>query len=193
MNAVTNASLANSGLLPSTIVSFATIANPYKGKPIKKRRQFLDKVHIDIVFGDFVALGGHRYALLLLDVATRYCWLYRMFSLSSTSITSALELFKSDTGRLPHRFHYNFDRKLIGGNALRWILSNGSNIISDPAGRQSLNGLSEHMWCTIIQMAQAFITKKQFGREFWYFAVRHAAMMLNQVPGRLGLKLTTLF
>ena len=42
-------------------------------------------------------------------------------------------------------------------------------------------------------MAQAFITEKQVGQEFKYFAVRHAAMMLNQVPGRLGLKLTTPF
>ena len=42
-------------------------------------------------------------------------------------------------------------------------------------------------------MARSFITEKQFGQEFWYFAVRHAAMMLNQLPGRLGLKLTTPF
>ena len=42
-------------------------------------------------------------------------------------------------------------------------------------------------------MARAFITEKQVGREFWYFTVQHAVMMLNQVPGRLGLKLTTQF
>ena len=42
-------------------------------------------------------------------------------------------------------------------------------------------------------MARAFITEKQLGREFWYFAVRHAAMMLNQFLGRLGLKITTPF
>ena len=42
-------------------------------------------------------------------------------------------------------------------------------------------------------MARAFITETQVGQELWYFAVRHAAMMLNQVPGRLGLKLTTPF
>ena len=42
-------------------------------------------------------------------------------------------------------------------------------------------------------MVREFITDNQFGREFWYFEVRHAAMMLNQVPGRLGLKLTTPF
>ena len=43
LTAETNASLVNSGLLLSTIGSFATIANPPKGKPIKKRRQLLEK------------------------------------------------------------------------------------------------------------------------------------------------------
>ena len=42
-------------------------------------------------------------------------------------------------------------------------------------------------------MVREFITEKQVGQEFWYLAVRHAAMMLNQVPGQLGLKLTTSF
>ena len=54
-------------------------------------------------------------------------------------------------------------------------------------------GLAEHTWRTIIQMTRLFITENQVGREFWYFAVRNAAMMLNQVPVRLGLKLTTQF
>ena len=35
----TNESLINSGLLSSTVGSFATIADPPKGKPIKKRRR----------------------------------------------------------------------------------------------------------------------------------------------------------
>ena len=78
LTAATNASLLKSGLLPSTIGSFAIIANPPKGKRIKKRRQFLDKVRMDIIFDDCVALGGNRYALLLADVATRYCWIYGM-------------------------------------------------------------------------------------------------------------------
>ena len=74
---------------------------------------------MDIVFDDCVDLGGHSYSLILVDIATRYCWIYGMSSFSSTSITSALELFKSDAGRLPHRFHSDFDRKLIGRNTLR--------------------------------------------------------------------------
>ena len=45
----------------------------------------------------------------------------------------------------------------------------------------------------MIQMARAFITNNQVGRELWYFTVRHAAMMLNQVPSQLGLKMTIPF
>ena len=152
LTAATNASLVNSGLLPSTIGSFATIASPTKGNPIKKRCQFLEKVHMDIVFTDCAALRGHRYDLLLVDMTKRYCWLYGMSSLASTSITPALELFKADAGCLPHRFHSNFDRKLIDGNSLRWILSNDSDIIADTSGRQSSNGLVERTWLTSIQM-----------------------------------------
>ena len=148
---------------------------------------------MDIVFGDCVALGGHKYALLLVDVDTRYCWLNGMSSLSSTYITSALEQFKEDSGLIPQCFYSDFDSKLMGGNSLWWILLNSSNIIAAPARRQSSNGFAEHTWRTLIQMLRAFITENQVGRELWYFAVRHAKMMLNQVPGRLGLKLTTLF
>ncbi len=42
-------------------------------------------------------------------------------------------------------------------------------------------------------MARAYITEKQVGSEFCFFAVAHAARMINQVPGRLGQKLTTPF
>ena len=158
LTAETNTILVNSGLLPSNIGYFATTVNPIKVNTIKKRRNYLERVNMDIVFGDCVDLGRHRYALLLVDVATRYCWLYGMSSLSSMSITSALEQFKAGAGCQPHRFHSDFDRKLIGENDLRWIISNGSNIISAPTGSQSTNGLEECTWHTLIQTSREFIT-----------------------------------
>ena len=42
-------------------------------------------------------------------------------------------------------------------------------------------------------MARAFINETQVRRVLWYFAVHHAAMMLNQVPELRGLKLTKPF
>ncbi|KAL7525050.1 hypothetical protein ACHAWF_001186 [Thalassiosira exigua] len=42
-------------------------------------------------------------------------------------------------------------------------------------------------------MARAYVTEKQVGREYWFFAVAHSANIINQVPGRLSKKLTTPF
>lgn len=187
-----NASLLAGGELPPTIGDFASITMPNRGKPITKRRKFLDKVHMDIVFGDCMALGGFRYALLLVDVSTRYTWLYGMATVSSADIIQALEAFRADTGTHPKTYHADFDQKLIGGSALRYI-NKHSRIIAAPARRQSSNGLVESTWKTIVRMARAYITEKQVGREFWFFAIRHAALMINQVPGRLGRRLTTPF
>ena len=59
-----NAKLISTGELPVNLGSFATITNPPAGKPSRRRRQYLDKVHMDIVFGGCLSLSGFRYALI---------------------------------------------------------------------------------------------------------------------------------
>ena len=76
-----------------------------------------------------------------------------MSSLTSNHVISALEAFRADANGVPKKFHSDFDKKLIGGKALKWILTNKSNIIAAPAGRQSSNGLVERTWRTVVQMA----------------------------------------
>ena len=91
------------------------------------------------------------------------------------------------------KYHSDFDKKLIGGKTLRWINTTNSKIIAAPAKHQSSNGHTERTWCTIFEMSRAYITEKQVGCEFWYFAIKHTAQMLNYIPGRLGRKLTCPF
>ncbi len=70
-------------------------------------------MHLDIVYGDCVALGGFRYAMVLVDVSTRYCWVYGLTSLTSADIITAFDSFKSALhGRTPKKFHADFDKKL---------------------------------------------------------------------------------
>jgi hypothetical protein len=114
-----------------------------------------------------------------------------MQALTSTEIISSLNSFTSLAGTVPRCFHSDFDQKLIGGKTRKWILESGSRIIATPSNRQSSNGLVERTWQTMVRMARAYITEKQVGREFWFYAIRHAAQMINQVPGRMGRKLTS--
>jgi hypothetical protein len=96
-------------------------------------------------------------------------------------------------GGTPKTYHSDFDQKLIAGKARQWILESKSRIIASPAHRQSSNGLVERTWQSIMWMAHAYITQKQVGREIWYYAIKHAAHMINQVPGWLNRKLTSPF
>ena len=105
---------------------------------------------MDIVYGDCLSLGGFCYALLIVDVDTRYTWLYGLTSLTSAHIVSALESHRSDAGSIPKKYHSDFDHRLIGGQALRWIKTNKSKVVAANTGWQSSNGLVERTWRTLV-------------------------------------------
>jgi hypothetical protein len=42
-------------------------------------------------------------------------------------------------------------------------------------------------------MAKAYLTKKQMPRSYWFFAITHAAWMMNAIPGKFGDRLALPF
>ena len=103
------------GEFPPSLGSFATIPKANRGKALNKQNCFyLDAVHMDIEFGDCLFVGGFKYALVLVDRATRYNWTFGLKSLSSESILSALRLFRASAGGLARCFYCDCDAKLFG-------------------------------------------------------------------------------
>ena len=45
----------------------------------------------------------------------------------------------------------------------------------------------------MVHMARAYLTKKQMPCSFWFYAVTHAARMMNAIPGKFKDHLTLLF
>ena len=86
-----------------------------RGKVLPPSKKYLDKVHMDIVYGDVISKLGFCYGLLLIDRATKYIWFYGLKSLSSDNIIAALEQFQADAGGLPTEFRCDCDQKLLGG------------------------------------------------------------------------------
>ena len=83
------------GKFPMSLGSFATIPKAKRGAPLDRTSyRFLDAIHMDIAFGDCVSVGGYRYALILVDRATRYNWAFGLKNLSSQ------RLFVSSVRRL---------------------------------------------------------------------------------------------
>ena len=94
-----NGKWVDGGEFPSSLGSYATILKAKRGGTLDCMRYlYLDAVHMDIAFGDCVAVGGYCYALILVDHATRYNWTFGLKTLSSANIVLALCLFRAAAG-----------------------------------------------------------------------------------------------
>ena len=87
-----------------------------------------------------------------------------------------------DAGVVPHRIYTNFDQKFLEGETTHWIHSNHGKLYGVPVGHQNQNGLVERSWQTLCSMSSAYITDMQMPRAFWFWAIRHAAQVMNCVP-----------
>jgi hypothetical protein len=79
--------------------SYATIPKVACGGPITREQFFfLDHVNVDIAFGDCVLVGGFRYALIFVDRAIHYNWVFGLKDLLADSILMAFRLFRANAG-----------------------------------------------------------------------------------------------
>mmetsp|Transcript_21148 Transcript_21148/g.26890 ORF Transcript_21148/g.26890 Transcript_21148/m.26890 type:complete len:438 (+) Transcript_21148:1038-2351(+) len=162
--------------------------------PITKPEKFGDVVHFDIVYGLGTAIGGYRYALWLVDRATRYVFEYPLKTLQEDELLKAIQLFRRDCGgRLPSRMIADRDFKLIRGKMAEFL--EGINWDADmaramgqcsvsgaPTGRQNQNGLAEIKWKHVMNMVRNWLTSNYLPKTFWYFALRAAAQVSNYMP-----------
>ena len=182
------------GEFPMSLGSYATIPKAKCGLPLDRTvYRYLDAVHMDIAFGDCVSVGGYRFALILVDRATRYNWAFGLKTLSSSCILSALRLFRAAAGSLARCFYCDCDPKLFGMAISEYLIDNQSKVVAAPAKRQSSNGLVESHWKIMVHMARAYLTEKQMPRAFWFYAIVHAARMMNAIPGKIHGRLASPF
>jgi hypothetical protein len=90
---------------------------------------------MDIVSSNCLSLGGYRYTLVLVDAVAVYCWVYGMPSVSPPIVVARPEAFRSDAGGVSHKFHSDFNKKLIVSATFRWIRVANSCIIIANTGR----------------------------------------------------------
>ncbi len=186
--------LIDTGEFPISLGSYTTIPKAPHCKLIDQMRSYyLDIVHVDIAFGDCASVGGYKYASVFVNHATRYNWTFGLKSLEHDDIIAAFLAFRDEAGSLACQFRCDCDEKLFGSSIWSILHSNKSLIVSSPAGRQSGNGLIEAHWKIMVHMSRAYLTEKQMPRSFWSYAIRHAARMMNVIPGKYKGKLASPF
>jgi hypothetical protein len=66
-----------------------------------------------------------------------------------------------------------------------YLIDNKLKVVAAPTKRQSSNGLVESHWKIMVHMARAYLTEKQMPQAFWFYAIIHAACMMNAIPGKI--------
>ena len=93
----------------------ASIPKAARGKSINRLpSKYLNIVHVDIAFGDWVSVRGYKFALIFVDQATHYNWTFGLKSLQHNDIQAAFFAFRNKAGALAHQFQCNCDEKLFG-------------------------------------------------------------------------------
>jgi len=152
--------------------------------------QLGDIVHMDIIFGSGKAIGGAKYALFLVDRATRHKFIYPLQNLTE-DILSSLKLFTKEIGRQPKLIRTDFDHKLIGQKTLALFADQRTTIESAPPDQQNENGLCERNWRSILRMSRSWLASALLPSEFWWYAMKRATEVSNYLPIKINNSLTT--
>jgi hypothetical protein len=133
--------------LLTSIGAYTTIPKAPWGKPIDRTQsKYLDVVHLDIVFGDCVLVGGFKYALISVDRTSHYNWCFGLKSPHHEDILAAFLVFCAEAGHLAEQFRCDCNEKLFGSNILSFLHTDHSSIVARLAGCQSANGLVKPHW-----------------------------------------------
>ena len=160
--------------------------------PVKLPRNFGDVMHCDIGYGCNAGLAGVRYALFIVDRATRHKYVYPIKSLKD-DILPAFQTLVKDMGFAPKKIMTDFDHKLMGSAVEDYFTPLKTSIESAPPRQQHKNGLVERNWRTVIRMARSWLSSALLPSSFWYHAVKRAIEVSNYLPVTLNGITTTPF
>jgi len=147
-------------------------------------------VHADILFGSGTAIGGAKYALFLVDRTSRHKYIYPLHNLKE-DILPAFITFFSDIGRVPSLIRTDFDHKLMGKTVQHHLEKNNCKLQSAPPDMQSINGICERNWRSILTMARSWMASALLPNSFWWFALKRATEVSNYIPIKVNGNLTT--
>jgi len=150
-----------------------------------------DVVHMDIIFGSNTAIGGTKYALFLVDKATRHKFIYPLTSVKHDHILSALQQFEKDIGIAPKILRTDFDYKLMGKQVVHHFANSPTQLEAAPPDQQNQNGLCERNWRSILRMARSWLANSLLPSNFWWHSIKRATEVANYIPLKIDGQLTT--
>jgi hypothetical protein len=148
---------------------------------------------MDIAFGGCLSGGSSCYTLILVDQATRYNWSFGLKDLSLGVVLGAIRKFCAAAGSLAWCFYCDCHAKLFGNKISNYFINNSSKVVAAPTKCQLANRFVELHWNVMVHMARVYLPEKQMSRQFWFYAIIHAARMMNAIPRKIPGRLASCF
>ena len=164
--------------------------SPRNTFPLELPRKLGDIMHLDIIYGSGTAIQGIKYALFVVDRATRHKFIYPLKSLK-TDVIPAIDQLIKDIGKPPKILRSDFDHKLLGAKVQHYFKDKETILESASPDRQNENGLCERNWRTILSMSRNWLASALLPSEFWWFAMRRATEVSNYLPLKVDNILTS--
>ena len=183
--------ITTGGSPPLTLGYFSPFPNIPKGKQITHPNKLLQHVHMDIYYGDCVALGGQRYALTLVYRPTLLTWAYGKRELLGANFIQYLQELCLEAVCLSSKFYMEFDKKMLWVLSHKCLLANGSRNVLFLEWRQSKNGLLELTRRSLLEISWSYLTEWQIAREYWQYVINHSYCMINVCTYKMSCCLPT--
>jgi transposase InsO family protein len=133
------------------------------------------------------SVHGHRYFVIFVDEATRYCWVFCIHDKSSDTVFRCFERFKNLAENQANAsikfFRTDQGTEYMGSNNfLPCYLNSGIEHLRSAAYSSSSNGIAERMNRTIQDMIRPMLIGSNLPSAFWSYAVENAVRIRNRLP-----------
>ena len=132
-----------------------------------------------------------RYFAVMVDVATRYLFVY--FLRKKSDFTKVLESWlayvKTQTGKTPKRFHTDGGTEFTGTATRTLLEKNGVKFTTTSPHEPNMNAFSERINRTLLECALAMMFQAGAPKGFWEQAIKYACYLRVRTPHRfLGMR-----
>lgn len=150
-------------------------------KPDAARAPRIGWIHSDVCSVSTRSYGGHHHFLTLTDDFSRFRKIY--FIRSKTEVTDRIiqfmRWFKLRTGQHMYHLHSDNGTEFTGKRLQKALQDVGCDFSSSPPYTPELNGVSERLNRTLLNLARAMIQDSQLNKPIWAEAVNFAAHLTN--------------
>ena len=171
-----------------------TQRKPFRHSPdVAENMQPLDKCCSDLCGPLDVEshLRRKRYFSVIIDVASRYTWVYFLRHKSDfpKALASWTALIKTQTGAPPKRFHADQGTEFTNKEAQKILETYGTRFTCSSTDEPNMNAPAERMNRTTLESALALMFQAGAPDNLWEQAVAYSVYLRNRTPHRhLGMR-----